>query len=77
MKKYKEHHLLLFGLPSRLLLAVLVLPLANLTHVGYLLVQLGEDEVENLAVPFHRVAFDALFDVLMRCVVSHGYRGMT
>lgn len=59
--------LLLFGRLA--LLTMLVLPLAYLTRVGYLLVQVREDEVEHLAVPFHRVSFYAFFDVLIFSVL--------
>ena len=51
--------LLNFGLRS-----VLLLPLADLTFVGFFLVELGEDKVKNFVVPTSWTALDTFLDVL-------------
>ncbi len=52
----------------RLVLLVLLLllprPLANLTGIGQLLVDVGEDEIKDLRVPADGLAFDTFLDVL-------------
>lgn len=58
---------LLGGLGVVLLL--LLLPLADLALVGLFAVKVGEDEVEDLRVPGHRMALKAFLDVLLKLLV--------
>ena len=53
---------LLGGLGVVLLL--LLLPLADLALVGLFAVKVGEDEIEDLRVPGHRMALKTFLDVL-------------
>lgn len=62
------HLVVVFRVLRLLVLAVLLLPLANLTDVSLLLVELGEDQVENFREPADRVPFNALLDILYNIV---------
>lgn len=55
---------LLFVLIALRLRVVLLFPFADLASIRLLLVQVGEDEVEDFAVPASRTALETFFDVL-------------
>lgn len=48
-------------------LGVSPLVLSRLVCVGHLLVEIGEDKIEDLAVPAGRAPLDPFLDVLVTC----------
>lgn len=59
----EAQHARLF-LVTRLLVALLLGPPLNLTRVGLFPVEVGKDNVKDVAVPLDGVALDAVLDVL-------------
>lgn len=45
-------------------LLVALLPFADLAFVGLRTIKVGEDQIENVGVPFHGVTSDTVLDVL-------------